>query len=95
MLVTAIYDISSNRIRKKLADQLLNYGLIRVQKSVFLGNLESNRIDELSLYAESMLEENDQLYVIPIHRDDMNAARIIGPGFDDQLISDEIITKVF
>ncbi|MCA9197163.1 MAG: CRISPR-associated endonuclease Cas2 [Planctomycetales bacterium] len=93
--MSAIYDVSSDRIRKKLADQLLNCGLIRVQKSVFLGTLDNNRIDELALFAESILAANDQLYIIPIHRDDLNAARIIGPGFDDQLVSDEIITKIF
>ena len=40
------------------------------------------QIDELALFAESILAANDQLYIIPIHRDDLNAARIIGPGFD-------------
>ncbi|MCA9192766.1 MAG: CRISPR-associated endonuclease Cas2 [Planctomycetales bacterium] len=94
MIVTAIYDVSSNSIRKKLSDRLLDAGLIRVQKSVFLGNLDNNRIDELALYAADTLEEDDQFYVIPIHRDDLNAARIIGPGFDDRLVADEILTKV-
>ncbi len=94
MLVTAIYDISSDKVRKKISDRLLDLGLIRVQYSVFFGTLENNRTDELALYAESVLAKSDQLYLIPISKDDLNAARIIGPGFDDQLINDEVLTKV-
>ena len=94
MLITAIYDVSSNRIRKRLSDRLKDAGLIRTQYSVFFGMLDNNRIDELALYAEENLEEQDQLYLIPIHRDDLNAARVIGKGFDDQLITDELRTKV-
>ena len=94
MLLTAIYDISSDKIRKKVSDRLLDLGLVRVQYSVFFGTLDNNRIDELALFAEEILAESDKLYLIPIHRDDLNAARIIGHGFDDQLITDEVITRV-
>ena len=94
MLITAIYDISSNKVRKKLSDRLKDAGLIRTQYSVFFGMLDNNRIDELALYAEEHLAESDQLYLIPISRDDLNAARIIGHGFDEQLITDELLTKV-
>ena len=34
-----IYDISENSKRTKLADKLKDYGLIRIQKSVFIGEL--------------------------------------------------------
>lgn len=94
MIIAAIYDVSSNKKRKKLSDRLLDLGLIRTQYSVFFGTMDNNRIDELGLFAEGLLDEGDKLYLIPIHRDDLNAARIIGPGFDDQLISDELLTKV-
>ena len=94
MLLTAIYDISSDKLRKKISDRMLDLGLIRVQYSVFLGTLDNNRIDELALFAEELLADSDKLYLIPIHRDDLNAARVIGHGFDEQLITDEVLTKV-
>jgi CRISPR-associated protein Cas2 len=94
MLLTAIYNVSSDKIRKKVSDRLLNLGLVRVQYSVFFGTLDNNRIDELALFAEETLEESDKLYLIPIHRDNLNAAPINGHGVDDQLITDEVITKV-
>lgn len=94
MIIAALYDVTSNKIRRKLSNRLLDLGLVRTQYSAFFGTLETNRIDELALFAEEILAEGDQLYLIPIHRDDLNAARIIGHGFDDRLIADEIITKV-
>lgn len=94
MLTIVIYDISADRARKRIADRLLDLGLTRTQYSVFFGTLDNNRIDELALYAEQELAQTDKLYIIPVHRDDLNAARIIGSGFDAQLITDELLTKV-
>ena len=42
MLVWVIYDISENRIRSRVAKLCKNYGLFRVQKSAFLGDLNRN-----------------------------------------------------
>jgi CRISPR-associated protein Cas2 len=49
MLTWVIFDISKDRTRTKIADPCLDYGLYRVQKSVFLGDLASNRVDEVIL----------------------------------------------
>ncbi len=94
MLAFVIYDISRDKSRKKIADRLLDLGLTRAQYSVFLGTLDNNRIDELALFAEEQLDETDKLYIIPIQRGDLSAARIIGQSFDEQLVTDEILTKV-
>lgn len=94
MLTIVIYDISADRTRKRIADRLLNLGLTRTQYSVFFGMLESNRIDELALFAEDQLTATDKLYIVPVQRDDLSAARIIGQAFDEQLVTDELLTKV-
>lgn len=94
MLTVVVYDISSDKARKKISDRLLDLGLIRAQYSVFLGNLDSNRADELTLFAEEQLLESDRLYVIPIQRDDLADARIVGKGFDEKLVAGELLTKV-
>ena len=94
MLTLVVYDISSNKSRKKVSDRLLDLGLIRAQYSVFLGQLDKNRADELTLFAEDQLEETDRLYVIPIQRADLASARVVGKGFDEELVSGELLTKV-
>lgn len=47
MHVLVVYDITSDRLRTKIADICLDYGLERVQYSVFRGELSTNRQGEL------------------------------------------------
>jgi len=42
-----IYDIPDDRIRTKVADYCLDYGLDRVQYSAFVGRLSRGLMDEL------------------------------------------------
>lgn len=50
-----IYDIPDDRIRAKVADFCLDYGLDRVQYSAFLGRLSGNHQEELMLRIEERL----------------------------------------
>ncbi len=94
MLQLVIYDISSDKVRKKVSDRLLDLGLIRSQYSVFIGMANRNRIDELSLFAEQNLSAKDRLYIIPITREGLSQSKQIGPGIDEELVTDEVLTKV-
>ncbi len=47
MLSLIIYDIPSDRLRSKVADICLDYGLDRIQFSAFLGEINHNRREEL------------------------------------------------
>ena len=42
-----LYDVPDNRVRAKLADICLDYGLERIQYSVFFGDLSRNRQEEI------------------------------------------------
>ena len=42
-----VYDIADDRLRAKVADICLDYGLARIQYSAFLGELSANRQGEL------------------------------------------------
>lgn len=44
-----IYDIPDDRVRTKIADFCLDYGLDRVQYSAFMGELSTNYQEELML----------------------------------------------
>ena len=48
VLIWVIYDISDDKTRSRVAKECKRYGLERVQKSVFLGKLKTNRFDELA-----------------------------------------------
>ena len=94
MIYLVVYDITSDKARKKISEQLLNLGLVRAQYSVFIGTLDKNRCDELALFAESKIAETDRLYIIPVQRSDLATARIIGVGIDQELVADELLTKI-
>lgn len=95
MLTWVIYDIADDRTRTRIAKRCLNFGLYRVQKSVFLGDVEPNRLDEIELFSkEEMDEDNDSVYVFPMCKEDFDKVRIIGQGFSKKLVTDEVLTAV-
>ena len=95
MLVWVIYDISENRFRSRVAKICKNYGLFRVQKSAFLGDLNRNEFDSLALECEATIEESDSVYVFPMCEDCFDKIKLIGAGFDREMVSGMTITKVF
>jgi len=65
--VLLVYDIVEDRPRAKIADACLDYGLDRVQYSVFIGHLSRNQQEELMLLIEELLTDctgNAQLFPI-------------------------------
>lgn len=90
-LVWVIYDISKNKARGKIAKATLEAGLYRVQKSVFLGSLNSTRIDELVLRIEEWLnQDTDSVYVFPMCEADFKKTVLLGQAFDQDLVTDEV-----
>ena len=47
MMTLLVYDISDDRVRAKVADACLDYGLDRIQLSAFSGNLSRNHQEAL------------------------------------------------
>ena len=81
--------------RTKVAKRCLDFGLYRVQKSVFLGDVPPNRVAEIVLFSEELLNlETDAVYVFPMCRPDFDQVRIVGQGFDRKMVADEVLTKV-
>ena len=95
MLVWVIYDISENRIRSRVAKLCKNYGLFRVQKSAFLGDLNHSESDSLALECQEAIEQSDSVYVFPMCEDCFDKIRLIGAGFDREMVAGMTITKVF
>ena len=96
VLVWIVYDIVDDKARAKVAKACKRYGLIRVQKSVFLGKVESNRFDELGEKCRSLIEEKkDSVYLFPFCQEDFRRVKVLGQGFDRKLVNDEILAKFF
>lgn len=55
MMCVLIYDITDNRIRARIADLCLDYGLERIQYSAFVGDLSAAHQREIMRRAASKL----------------------------------------
>ena len=90
-LVWIIYDISVDKSRSKIAKLCKEAGLYRVQQSVFLGAIERNRLDELTMQIEDLIDEDtDSVYVFPLCQTDFKKVQTMGQAFDEELVTDEI-----
>ncbi|MCX8189558.1 MAG: CRISPR-associated endonuclease Cas2 [Nitrososphaeria archaeon] len=67
MFTLVIYDITEDDLRSDVANACKRYGLTRVQKSAFLGNISSALRKELIATLNQIIrdtENNIQVYVI-------------------------------
>lgn len=65
------YDITDDRTRRLISNCLKNNGFIRIQKSVFLGEIKLEIYKKLINYINSLInKENDSICCIPIDKND-------------------------
>jgi len=96
MITWVIYDIVKNKTRARIARECKSSGLYRVQKSVFLGDLNKQEIDELVIVCSELInKDKDSVYIFPLCAEDFKKVRLLGKAFDKDLVSDEVITKFF
>lgn len=95
-LVWVIYDIVETKVRTMIAKECKHKGLYRVQKSVFLGTLNRNQIDELGMVCDDLIDKNvDSVYIFPMCEDDFKKVKLLGQAFDKKLVSDEVLSQFF
>lgn len=79
MLTVVVYDISDNTSRLYLIKKLHYYGLKRLQKSVFIGYLETNErldlADDIETYLSS---DKDSIVIFPLCENCKNSILIQG-----------------
>ena len=62
-----IYDIEDDRLRTRISEICLDYGLDRIQFSAFFGKLNRNRRQELALRIQKEVgEEAARVRIIPV-----------------------------
>ena len=67
-----IYDVEEDRVRTRVADICLDYGLERIQFSAFFGRLNRNRRQELCLRVQAEIgNRSARVRVIPVCEDDL------------------------
>lgn len=96
MILWVMYDIVGDRARTKVAKLCKQAGLYRVQYSVFLGKIETNRMDGLKVAIEELIEEKtDKVYLFPMSQKELKETVQMGQAFDKKLINDKINALFF
>lgn len=71
-----VYDIVNDRVRAKVADLCLDYGLCRIQLSAYVGDLARGRQDELLLRARRQMgRSTGHVALIPLCEADFRGRR--------------------
>ena len=67
MKVLVVYDIANDSLRSKISEILKDFGLMRIQKSAFIGYLSSQERKDLEkVLSRKSLEGNDRIDIFPI-----------------------------
>lgn len=91
MIAWILYDIQNNKAREKVAKLCKQAGLYRVQLSCFLGQINQNDLDTLSMQLEEWIDEdNDKLYIFPMSKNELKQTQLMGQAFDKKLITEEV-----
>lgn len=73
-----IYDISVDRVRTKVADACLDYGLERIQYSAFFGEISANHLEELLQRVRKLIGKTEaRVEVFPVCEKDLRLRRTL------------------
>lgn len=84
-----MYDIEDNKIRNHIARHLEKLGYMRVQKSIFFGNI-NRKVHEDVYQALKEINEwydnEDSILFLPVSNDDMSRVRLVGKNIEFQVM---------
>ena len=85
MIYFVMYDIEDDKVRKKIADYLMEKGLNRVQKSIFLGEThqrEYRKLGEALAEIQESYDNHDSIFMVPTTEEQLKNMHIIGSGIN-------------
>jgi CRISPR-associated protein Cas2 len=78
MQTLVIYDIPDDRVRTRIADVCLDYGLLRIQFSAFMGELSRTHQEELLLQIKKRLgRKAGNVQLFPLDEQTWSRRRVI------------------
>lgn len=89
MLFFVMYDIESNKVRHQIAKYLLKMGCFRIQRSIFLADLNPERYDRIRsdlTEVQSYYENHDSILIVPVSTELLKSMKIIGKSIDVDII---------
>jgi len=87
MYTLVIYDITDDALRLKIAEACKEFGLVRIQKSAFLGKIDSQKRKSLRHRLKEILGDNlGNIQIFLICEADMRFREMIGEpiGYEEE-----------
>lgn len=98
MIFFVMYDIEDNKVRTQIARYLIKKGCTRVQKSIFMAELDRAVYTEIYKTLKEVQEiyrNQDSIFFVPVSSDEIRAMKIIGQSVDFDLITGNKNTLFF
>jgi CRISPR-associated protein Cas2 len=98
MIFFIMYDIEDNKVRTHIAKYLIKKGCTRVQKSIFLAELDRTIYSEIHKTLKEVQEvydNQDSIFFVPVSTDEIRSMKIIGHSVDFDLITGNKNTLFF
>ncbi len=94
------YDITGNTLRSKLGNKIIEYGLDRINKSVYLGTVKEGELKKLETWLSDQItksgEPQDSLIIIPVNAQQIHQMRVLGRNdLDKEELSGDKTTLIF
>jgi len=91
----AVYDIKENHTRDSVVQILKNHGFVRIQKSVFCGNIANQQRKDLIEMIKTVITDDDSFYLMLSCNSCFGKVTIVGKGFDKDYVADKKGAAVF
>lgn len=91
-----LYDISSERVRSKIVKYLKNKGLLRLQKSIFAGNIKKIYIEEIIFESNQIISlDTDSFIILNIDKDSFKTLKYFGQKINiNKYLKDSLVEVI-
>lgn len=96
MVYCVAYDIVNDKVRRQVVKLCKQTGLMRIQKSIFIGKTESFRIKNLENEVKAMIDsKRDRFLIAPFDNLAFQQLQFLGFQPDKKLLAHEIQVMFF
>jgi CRISPR-associated protein Cas2 len=96
MIYCIAFDISSDKVRRDVTKLIKKTGLVRIQKSIFIGQSEGSRIKSLETSLKLLIEPlRDRLFIAPLDNWAYQHMSFLGFSPDKQLLTRQVPVRFF
>lgn len=87
MKILVFYDITITKNRNKVIEALETYGCYRIQKSVFIGNINENKYKTFQAELRWPISLTDLLYIVPLSENSFKNIMTLGHSIHAELMT--------